>query len=67
MTAGVPSERSLPAQRSQFEWKGVPGVKLVDGALLLEDDLHVRDDPAWVEERPEAWRGTPLPHLPDRA
>ena len=54
MSAGVLSERSLPARPSQFERTGVLGVKLVDGALFLEDDPEVRDDPAWVEERGEA-------------
>jgi hypothetical protein len=54
VSAGVLSERSLPARRSQCERTGVLGVKLVDGALFLEDDPDARDDPAWVGERPEA-------------
>ena len=54
MSAGVLSERSLPALPAQSERTGVFGAELVNGALFLEDDRRVRDDPVWVEERPEA-------------
>jgi len=53
VSAGVLSERSLPARPSQFERTGVLGVKLVDGALFSRT-IQVRDDPAWVDERREA-------------
>jgi hypothetical protein len=54
VSAGVLSERSRPALPSQSEQTRVLGVKLVDGALFLEDDRQVRDDRASLDERRKA-------------
>jgi hypothetical protein len=54
VSAGVLTARSRPALQSQAEQTRVPGVKLVDGALFLEDDRQARDDRACLDERREA-------------
>ncbi len=51
MSAGELTKRSLPALPSQSERTDVLGVKLMNGALFLEDDGQISDDPAYVAER----------------